>query len=100
MDYDKQFPHNEAKRLRDREQREDAVLRLLAEQPRRCWFRPMDVGGRDGSHHSYTLKRLVKKGFAEMRPRGTLINSLNGGLSSFEYRASLRGRTFCKQNPP
>lgn len=26
------------------------------------WFRPMDVGGRDQSHHSRTLKKLIDKG--------------------------------------
>ena len=45
------------------------------------WAKPMDVGGRDGSHHSYTLSRLVAKGLVERRPRGAA--SLRG---SWQYR--------------
>lgn len=33
------------------------------------WFRPMDVGGRNGSDHSYVLGRLVAKGYLEARYR-------------------------------
>lgn len=33
------------------------------------WARPLDVGGRNGSHHSYTLNKLVKGGFAESKQR-------------------------------
>jgi hypothetical protein len=29
------------------------------------WARPMDIGGRDASHHSITLKALANRGFAE-----------------------------------
>lgn len=31
------------------------------------WARPMDVGGRDGSHHSATLRALVRGGWALAR---------------------------------
>lgn len=31
------------------------------------WARPMDVGGRDGSHHSMTLAQLTKRGLAERK---------------------------------
>jgi hypothetical protein len=34
------------------------------------WMRPMDVGGRDASHHSQTLAKLVARGLAESRPWG------------------------------
>lgn len=33
------------------------------------WFRPMDVGGRDGSDHSAVLAQLSKKGLLDMRWR-------------------------------
>ena len=39
------------------------VLRSLAAYG--DWAQPMDVGGRDGSHHSATLNQLVRKGLAE-----------------------------------
>jgi hypothetical protein len=31
------------------------------------WARPMDVGARDGSHHSATLSQLASKGLAERK---------------------------------
>lgn len=29
------------------------------------WFKPMNVGGRNGSHHSRTLRKLERKGLIE-----------------------------------
>jgi hypothetical protein len=31
------------------------------------WSRPMDVGGRDGSHHAATLSALARRGLAERK---------------------------------
>jgi hypothetical protein len=31
------------------------------------WARPMDIGARDGSHHSATLSGLAKRGLAEKK---------------------------------
>jgi hypothetical protein len=31
------------------------------------WARPMDIGGRDGSHHSATLSQLARKGLVERK---------------------------------
>lgn len=31
------------------------------------WARPMDIGARDGSHHSQTLSGLAKRGLAEKK---------------------------------
>lgn len=31
------------------------------------WARPMDVGGRDGSHHSMTLSQLARRGLVERK---------------------------------
>jgi hypothetical protein len=51
----------------DPRQREFDVLRLLDDV---LWLRPMDIDGRDGSHHSDTLARLIKRGLAERQSRG------------------------------
>jgi hypothetical protein len=50
------------------------------------WVRPMDIGGRNGSNHSNTLNRLVRKGLVERRRRGTLMNELGSSRGSYEYR--------------
>jgi len=44
--------------------RQSEVLRDLSDTE---FLRPMDVGGRDGSHHSATLAGLVKRGLVERR---------------------------------
>lgn len=31
------------------------------------WVRPMHIGGRDGSHHSQTLRLLARRGLVERR---------------------------------
>jgi hypothetical protein len=41
------------------------------------WARPMDVGARDGSHHSATLSGLTKRGLAE-RKKQHAIYCYNG----------------------
>ena len=43
----------------------DRDREVLAELPTDEWVRPMDVGGRDSSHHSATLRKLVRYGLAE-----------------------------------
>ncbi len=48
------------------------------------WLRPMDFGGHDGSHHSATAAKLVRKGLAERRARGVIFASNSRG--SYEYR--------------
>ena len=40
---------------------------VLVELPTDEWVRPMDVGGRDSSHHSATLRKLVHYGLAEQK---------------------------------
>lgn len=62
--------------------RQFAILRDLDDEN---WMRPMDVGGRDASHHSATLAQLVRKGLAERRTRGS--------DRSFEYRRTVAGYT-------
>lgn len=60
-------------------------LRMLehTQQLGECWWRPMDVGGSDGSHHSRTLAKLVRLGLAERRQRGALCKM----RGSWEYRS-------------
>lgn len=48
------------------------------------WARPMDLGGGSGSHHSATLAKLVRLGYAESKQRGTLAFNSRG---SKVYRA-------------
>lgn len=65
--------------LTEREQR------LFAELDDK-WVRPMDIGGSDGSDHSYTLRRLIAKGYVERRRRNSLMNALRSSRGSYEYR--------------
>ena len=50
----------------------------------KVYWRPMDVGGFDGSHHSRTLAKLVRLGLAARRRR----ESLAGIRSSWLYCAA------------
>lgn len=45
---------------------------------------PLDVGGGNGSHHSYTLTKLARKGYAEHKKLGGQW----GDLRSTGYRGS------------
>lgn len=56
------------------------------------WARPMDVGGRDSSHHSRTLKKLCDRGLARRAKRDTLMNYIGGGRGSWIYRITPKGR--------
>lgn len=76
------------------------------------WARPMDIGARDGSHHTMTLRALVKKGLAERRLRGSLLNQIRGSelyewlskrkrhrsnpRGSYVYRITRAGRKMLK----
>jgi len=53
------------------------------------WARPMDIGARDGSHHTATLRALVNKGLAERRLRGSLPNEIRGS-ELFERLAKIK----------
>lgn len=63
-------------------ERQFSILRDLSDER---WMRPMDLGGRDASHHSATLAQLVKHGHAEHRTRGS--------DRSYKYRRTTKGRT-------
>lgn len=56
--------------------RQLALLRQLVSDG--GWLRPMDLGARDQSHHTTTLKQLIAKGYAERKLRGSLLNDLRG----------------------
>ena len=57
------------------------------------WARPMDIGARDGSHHTTTLRSLVKKGLAERRLRGSLLNEIRGSELYDRLSKIKRGRS-------
>lgn len=60
---------------------------LLIELEPDEWVTPMWVGGSDGSHHSQTLRQLVKKGLAESRERPSICRIRSGK----EYRRTSLG---------
>lgn len=62
--------------------REQRILDLLDDE----WQRPMDLGGGNSTHHSATLRNLVKKGYAEKRRRDSLMNALGSSRGSYIYR--------------
>lgn len=53
----------------------------------------MDIGARDGSHHTMTLRALVKKNLAERRLRGSLLNQIRGQETYDWYAKRKRGRS-------
>ena len=66
-------------------------LQAFAEQHPKRWARPMDVGAWDSSHHSLSLRKLVAKGLAERRLRGTLRNMIGSRRGSYEYKINAKG---------
>lgn len=58
----------------------------------REWARPMDIGARDGSHHTATLRALIAKKLVERKLRGSLINSLRGQKCYDAWAKVKRGR--------
>ena len=58
-------------------------------------FRPMDIGGYDGSSHSAALSQLVRKGLVESRVRST------GVRGSKLYRLTAAGYDYaCPRHGP
>lgn len=64
---------------------------------RKGWSRPMDVGGRDSSHHSRTLQKLCAHGLARKAKRATLMNYIGGGRGSWIYRITPKGRGYLRR---
>lgn len=54
--------------------------------------RPMDIGARDGSHHTATLRALIAKGLVERRLRGSLLNQIRGQETYDRLAKYKRGR--------
>lgn len=52
------------------------------------WWRPMDFGGHDGSHHSATATRLARRGLVSRRDRG----SLSRARAVWNYTITAQGR--------
>lgn len=80
-------------------ERDREVLSALEASQRlskREWARPMDCGGRDGSHHGATLARLARRGLALRRARPTLRNALGPIRTTWEYQISDQGRAALK----
>lgn len=65
--------------IRNLTDRQRDVFENLDDQ---VWLRPMDIGGRDASHHTHTLESLIKMGLAERKPR----SGLWGSRGSYVYR--------------
>lgn len=57
------------------------------------WFRPMDIGGRNGSEHSAVLSELVPKGLIESRQRHS--SAWGSARGSKIYRLTEAGREWC-----
>lgn len=55
------------------------------------WWRPMDFGASDGSHHSGTATRLIAKGWVERSDH--LGGSLAGRRKTWRYRITHAGRS-------
>jgi hypothetical protein len=60
------------------------------------WFTPLSIGGGNRSHHSYTLKKLLKKGLIESQNRGGIL-LLRG---SRVYRITESGLKYIEENFP
>ena len=56
----------------------------------RQWARPMDIGARDGSHHTETLRALIDRGLVERKLRGSLLNQIRGGEEAFAEWARVK----------
>jgi len=63
------------------------TLRVFGE-----WARPMDVGGKDGTHHTHTLKSLAKKGLAERKGERFYVRA------AYRYRITAEGRRALEEN--
>lgn len=53
------------------------------------WVMPMDCGGTNGSHHSYTLAKLAKRGLCDRKKYGSARSK-----GSCRYRMNDTGRAF------
>jgi hypothetical protein len=68
------------------EDRHEVVLQFGRDD--RSWFRPMDLGGADGSRHSAALAPLERTGLVESRQRRPYTRGIRG---SKLYRLTAAG---------
>jgi hypothetical protein len=68
---------------------DDAIKHDTREMRREGWVMPMDCGGFNGSHHSYTLAKLAARGLAERYKFGGRREK-----GSCRYRINKAGRAF------
>ncbi len=57
------------------------------------WLMPMDVGGTNASHHSYTLHKLAARGLIDMKKYGG-----KRAKGSCRYWANGAGRKWLREN--
>lgn len=58
---------------------------------REGWVMPLDCGGSNGSHHSYTLAKLAKRGLCDRKKYGGKRDK-----GSCRYRINDAGRAYLK----
>ncbi len=68
---------------------EAATRSFLKQNYRDGWVMPMDCGGSNGSHHSYTLHKLAKRGLCDRKKYGGRHDK-----GSCRYRINNAGRAF------
>lgn len=57
--------------------------------------RPLDIGGRNGSHHSATLNKLADRGFVERKLR----NFQDSSRPAYRYKLTGQGRSLVQAAP-
>lgn len=67
---------------------------LEVDPDREGWVMPMDCGGMNGSHHSYTLHKLAKRGLCDRKKYGRQRDK-----GSCRYRINDAGRTALVSRP-
>lgn len=68
---------------------EAATRSFLKQNYRDGWVMPMDCGGFNGSHHSYTLHKLAKRGLCDRKKYGGRHEK-----GSCRYRINVAGVQF------
>jgi hypothetical protein len=77
-------------------ERQHDLLAVLSQPWAAEWARPMDLGASNGSHHSTTLRQLVRRGLVERIPRALARDDVDrdgtGRAKSWLYRITAEGR--------
>jgi len=63
------------------------------------WLTPIFCGGGDATHHSCTLRSLVKRGLVERKKRPRMGLS-TGSRPSYLYRITIKGCAKIGEKPP